>query len=195
MILEGKLAKRAKSRIGMIEPRFSSSNAARQGFSVARVVVKPDNKIVPLHVLKCVASTSPIELVASENLADFCPLVESCLSQPHICGAVGNKVRSQLTSDKGKIGSSWRTCYLSFRCFWRTLRACQHFDTGNSTPIKQHPRRIPYAHRDDAERQRNEMLDKGIIRESTSPWSSPIISVKKKDGKCAFVLTIENWIP
>jgi hypothetical protein len=106
MILEGKLAKRAKSRIGMIEPRFSSSNAARQGFSVARVVVKPDNKIVPLHVLKCVASTSPIELVASENLADFCPLVESCLSQPHICGAVGNKVRSQLTSDKGKIGSS-----------------------------------------------------------------------------------------
>jgi hypothetical protein len=29
MILEGKLAKRAKSRIGMIEPRSSSSNAVR----------------------------------------------------------------------------------------------------------------------------------------------------------------------
>ena len=59
-------------------------------------------------------------------------------------------------------------------------------NTGNSTPIKQHPRRIPYAHREESERQINEMLDKGIIRESTSPWSSPIILVKKKDGEMRF---------
>jgi hypothetical protein len=98
IILEGKLAKRAKSRIGMIEPRSSSSNAVRQGFSIARVVVKPDNRIVPLRVLN--ASNSPIELTAGENLADFCPLIESCLSQPNICGAVGNKITPQVISDK-----------------------------------------------------------------------------------------------
>ena len=86
---EGKLAKHANSRIGLIEPRYSSSNTARQGFSVARVVVKPENRTVPLRVLN--ASTSQIELVAGENLADFCPLIESCLPQPHVCGAVGNK--------------------------------------------------------------------------------------------------------
>ncbi len=56
----------------------------------------------------------------------------------------------------------------------------------NNTPIKQHPRRIPYAHREESEHQINEMLDKGIIRESTSPWSSPIILVKKKDGEMRF---------
>ena len=39
MLLEGKFAKRAKSHIRMIEPRSSRSSAARQGFSVARVVV------------------------------------------------------------------------------------------------------------------------------------------------------------
>ena len=32
-------------------------------------------------------------------------------------------------------------------------------------------RRIPFAHRDESERQIADMLDKGIIRESTSPWS------------------------
>ena len=81
----------------MIEPRSSSSNAVRQGFSIARAVVKPDNRIVPLRVLN--ASNSPIELTAGENLADFCPLIESCLSQPNICGAVGNKI-PQVISDK-----------------------------------------------------------------------------------------------
>ena len=55
MLLEGKLAKRAKSHM-MIEPRSSRSSAARQGFTVARVVVKPDNRTVPLRVLN--ASTT-----------------------------------------------------------------------------------------------------------------------------------------
>ena len=52
-------------------------------------------------------------------------------------------------------------------------------DTGSNTPIKQNPHRSPYAHREESERQIDEMLEKGIIRESTSPWSSPIILVKQ----------------
>ena len=53
---------------------------------------------MPLRVLN--ASTTQIELVAGENLADFCPLIESCLSQPHVCGAVGNKTTPQVISDR-----------------------------------------------------------------------------------------------
>ena len=49
----------------MIEPHSSRSNAARQGFSVARVVVKSDNRTVPLRVLN--ESATQIELVAGEN--------------------------------------------------------------------------------------------------------------------------------
>ena len=81
----------------MIEPRSSCSSAARQGFSVARVV-KPDYRNVPLRVLN--ASTTQIKLVAGKNLADFCPFIELCLSQPHGCGAVGNKTSPLVISDK-----------------------------------------------------------------------------------------------
>ena len=81
----------------MTELRSSRSNAARQGFSVARVVVKPDNRTVPLRVLN--ASTTQIELVSGENLADSCPLIESCLSsQPHVCGALRGREQNNPTS-------------------------------------------------------------------------------------------------
>ena len=201
MLLEEKLAKRAKSSVGIIEPRSSSSNSARQGFSVPRVVVKPYNRTVPLRLN---ASTTQIELVSGENLADSCPLIESCLSsQPHVCGAVGNKTTPQVISDKiesiidpslqgGKRGKL-KNLLLEFSDVFdenlgHTTILTHEINTGNSTPIKQHPRRIPFAHRDESERQIADMLDKGIIRESTSPWSSPITLVKKKDGEMRFCI-------
>ena len=91
MTLAGKLAKSANSKIGMIEPRSGTISDARQGFSLARVAVKPDqHRVVPLRVINI--SQNPIELVASENLANFCPLVESCSTTSHlpdvdVCGA------------------------------------------------------------------------------------------------------------
>ena len=55
-------------------------------------------------------------------------------------------------------------------------------ETGNAAPIKQHPRSVPLAHAE-AEKQAIEYLKaKGVIRESTSPWASPIVLVAKKDG-------------
>ena len=198
IMLEGKLAKRAKSNVGMLEPCSSSSNAARQGFNIARVVVKPDNRIVPLCVLN--ASNSPIELAAGEHLADFCPLIASCLSQPNICGAVGNSRIPQVISDKiesiidpslrGEEREKLRNLLSEFsdvfdESLGHTNILAHEIDTGNNTPIKQHPHRSLYAHREESERQINEMLEKGIICESTSPWSSPIILVKK-DGEMRF---------
>ena len=63
MILEGKLDKSANSKIGLIEPRSGISHDTRQGFSLARVVVEPDqHRVVPLRILNM--SQNPIELTA-----------------------------------------------------------------------------------------------------------------------------------
>ncbi|GBM95875.1 Retrovirus-related Pol polyprotein from transposon 412 [Araneus ventricosus] len=63
----------------------------------------------------------------------------------------------------------------------------QHrINTGNHPPIKQYPRCLPLAKKEEAERLVKEMVDNGIIEESSGPWASPIVLVKKKDGSIRF---------
>ena len=59
-------------------------------------------------------------------------------------------------------------------------------NTGNNQPVRHHPCHLPYAHRAEAEHQIAEMLNQGIISPSNSPWSSPIVLVKKRNGEFRF---------
>ncbi|GBM78407.1 Retrovirus-related Pol polyprotein from transposon gypsy [Araneus ventricosus] len=59
----------------------------------------------------------------------------------------------------------------------------QHrINTGNHPPIKQYPRRLPLSKKEEAELLVKDMVDNGIIEESSGPSASPIVLVKKKDG-------------
>ena len=63
----------------------------------------------------------------------------------------------------------------------------QHrIDTGDSPPIRQYPRRLPFAYREEVKSQVNDMLKQGVVQPSHSPWASPIVLVKKKDGTFRF---------
>lgn len=64
----------------------------------------------------------------------------------------------------------------------RTSLVKHHIHTGNCAPIKEPPRRIAPARRDEVERAVNELWSQGVIEKSSSPWSSAIVPVKKKDG-------------
>ena len=55
-------------------------------------------------------------------------------------------------------------------------------DTGTATPIRQRPYRHSPEARKEIDRQVDKMLESGIIEESTSPWASPVVLVKKKSG-------------
>ena len=52
----------------------------------------------------------------------------------------------------------------------------------DSTPTRSKPYSLPYAIRENLKTEIQEMLDLGIIRTSASPYASPIVIVKKKDG-------------
>lgn len=59
-------------------------------------------------------------------------------------------------------------------------------DTEGCAPVKQYPRRIPFALRDKVEEMISQMLEQNIISPSKSPWASPIVLVSKKDGSTPF---------
>ena len=60
--------------------------------------------------------------------------------------------------------------------------------TQDVPPIKQPPRRIPLAKMKDVDKEIEDMLNKGVIEESDSPWSSPVVLVKKKDNTLRFCI-------
>lgn len=70
----------------------------------------------------------------------------------------------------------------------RTHLVKHPINTGTASPIKQSYRRIPHGWEEEIKLQVTEMAQNDVIRPSQSPWSSPIILVKKKDGSTRFVL-------
>ena len=52
----------------------------------------------------------------------------------------------------------------------------------DDTPICCKPYPLPCAMREELPNEMDSMLDMGVVRPSTSPYASPIIMVKKKDG-------------
>ena len=60
--------------------------------------------------------------------------------------------------------------------------------TANNPPVRVPPRRIPAQCREEIEHQLQEMLDRNIIRVSSSPWLAPAVYVPKKNGELRFCI-------
>ena len=60
--------------------------------------------------------------------------------------------------------------------------------TGDAPPSKQHLRRVPFGVRKEVAQQLQKMQEMNVIQPSSSPWSSPIVLVRKKDGTLRFCI-------
>jgi len=67
-------------------------------------------------------------------------------------------------------------------------RECDHHIhlVPNTSPVVVRPYRYPQLQKDVLEEQCTKMLEQGIIRPSTSPFSAPVLLVKKQDGTWRF---------
>ena len=107
------------------------------------------------------------------------------------------KLANLLTKGKdpdSEIGQQILECALDFQDVFALddtelgeAKGVEHvIDTGDSQPMRQLPRRVPFALRKEISRMVQEMLDGDIVQESASPWASPVVLVKKKDGTLRF---------
>ena len=67
-----------------------------------------------------------------------------------------------------------------------------HIELTNYTPIKDRYRRIPPHQYEEVRKHLKEMLDIGAIRCSNSPWASPVVLVRKKDGSLRFCIDLRK---
>ena len=61
-----------------------------------------------------------------------------------------------------------------------------HVDTGDSQPVKQPARRVPFVYRERISSMVKEMQHLGVIKPSSSAWASAVVLVPKKDGTYRF---------
>lgn len=75
---------------------------------------------------------------------------------------------------------------LGSRPLGRTHLMTHVIDTGNAKPFKSRQYNMsPYV-MEKLKEEINKMLDLGVIRKSSSPWSSPVVMVRKKNGEYRF---------
>ena len=67
-----------------------------------------------------------------------------------------------------------------------------NIDTGAHPPLYQRPYRIPHSQLGMIDEHIDNMLEKGIIKESNSPWSQPLIIATKKDGSPRFSVDFQR---
>ena len=70
----------------------------------------------------------------------------------------------------------------------KTNKLRHHIETGNATPIHQAVRCICPVPREEVCGLLKQMQEKDVIQQSSSPWASPIVLVKKKDGTTRFCM-------
>ena len=198
-------------RLQILEP--CSNRLQDKGLYVGRTLVSAgETGLVPLRILNTsettqtigaqtvVAVAKPVTDVAELEL----PEVNSqCIKHtqhteenpvdmlPDPLKELWQRSTKQLTTEESQAVAGLIHQYkdvfsLSEQDLGRTNLIRHYIDTGNARPIKQPPRRTSPSKHVEIERQVEDLLQRGIVKKSNSPWSSPVVLVTKKDGSQRF---------
>ena len=167
-------------------------------YTVAYSVCQADKQCLPVRIMN--SSCSAIELYSGQKVAKFCPLAELVSGASHLPRDISCSVLSQ-TGRASQVNSEIQAAVnpnlymgdgekllqtlLEFSDIFQgqlghTDVLEHHISTGSNLPIRQFPRRLPCHFRGEVSKQIQDMLSQGVVQPSTSPWSSPLVLVKKK---------------
>ncbi|GFV89715.1 hypothetical protein TNCV_827071 [Trichonephila clavipes] len=116
-----------------------------------------------------------------------------CNSQDHSSDDLVKNLLQNIDLDKkqrcsaGELVTEFQSVFSrTSEDFGRTRLTKHRIDTGEHPPIKQHPRRLPFTKQEEVQKLIKDMKNNDVIEPSSSPWASPIVLVRKKDGSTRF---------
>ena len=182
--------------IRMIEP--ARSFIERNGLLVSHNLVNGNKRMVTSGL-----NVSPKDIVIQKGtpLGLLCPVEEVFSDDPSVESPNETKLPSELEPLVGEAKDLSRsqketasTLLTEYQDIFvgsdgklgQTSVTKHRIDTGESRPIKQPVRRLPWAQTEIADKEVEKMLAQGTIEPSSSPWASPIVLVTKKDGSTRF---------
>ncbi|GFW94408.1 retrovirus-related Pol polyprotein from transposon 412 [Trichonephila clavipes] len=175
-------------------PNGSAENKAN-GLLIASTLVDLSRKTIPVRI--CNVTEKPRVFQKGEVLATCSPVTCVCKSSSLLLSNSPQQLTPDLLENaelSPEQKSSAERLFQEFEdVFSRNSSDIGHttvtqhrIDTADHPPIKQHPRRLPFAKQEEVGTLLREMQETDIIEPSSSPWASPIVLVRKKDGSTRF---------
>jgi hypothetical protein len=171
--------------------------------AVARAIVQPRRSTFPVAILNVL--DEPITIYAGSVVATMSPIELSMEAAPVVCQEtqeVSDKKQqllwqlvqesgAELTPGEEQVFHELLLKHVdvlasSTADLGRTNKVRHKIDIGNSPPIRQPVRRLSPHRRDEVKQLLSQMLERGVIEPSSSPWGSPVVLVRKKDGSTRF---------
>ncbi|GBL72224.1 Retrovirus-related Pol polyprotein from transposon 412 [Araneus ventricosus] len=169
------------------------NQASQKGVLVAATLVDLEMEVIPVRVLNL--NNKPKILDKADVIATCEPVVDIVARPQEFSGAQhlqSTLENLQILNEEQRIAvrkllNEFQDLFSICDTDVGRCNMTQHrINTGDHPPIKQYPRRLPLARKEEAEHLVKEMVDNGIVEESSGPWASPIVLVKKKDGSTRF---------
>ncbi|GFX56117.1 hypothetical protein TNCV_3062031 [Trichonephila clavipes] len=172
----------------------SAENKAN-GLLIVSTLVDLSRKTIPVRI--CNVTEKPRVFQNGEVLATCSPVTCVCKSSSLLLSNSPQQLTPDLLENaelSPEQKSSAERLFQEFEdVFSRNSSDIGHttvtqhrIDAADHPPIKQHPRRLPFAKQEEVGTLLREMQENDIIEPSSGPWASPIVLVRKKDGSTRF---------
>lgn len=179
---------------------FSPSQTLSRDLGIlpASALVDASSPVIPVRLL-CTRPHAKLRkgkiLGSIENSVDVDRLAYIA---EDVCGDQNVPVRTSINLSESPLGQNEREELCSLLDQYsdvfskgesdlgRTSKARHKIPTGDAAPSCQRNYRQPYHLKRETQRQVDLLLQQGVVEPSSSPWSSPVLMVPKKDGSYRF---------
>jgi hypothetical protein len=182
---------------GLVEP---DSMTSREGLLIARTLVRARQR-VPVRIANL---TNQDQVIKEGTTLGYCePItwtapIYDLENQPRSTRGLGKQLqglvsgaRPNLNTREAQMLEEFVTEYQDVFAtksgdYGRSNKVYHRIGTGDARLIRQPPRRLPLAKQAEVNDMLEDMKERGVIEESDSPWSSPVVLVRKKNGDLRF---------